>query len=250
MRTVSIFRLATAAIVLALAGSAFVAVAGAGVTAEVESESTLELRPAAISTSTPTPVSLVFTEQIGSSDGSHVSPLQELRIDLDRRLAIDLRGVPRCHPGFQIDNPRGPEADPCPSAKIGFGWVEVEVLFPEQPPIPVTSRVAVYNGGFSKGVTTLFLHTYFTAPVSGAIILTAKVSRETAGLFGTKMAITVPKIAGNGAITYLRFRLRKGIATATCPGGRLWAGVSARLADSSVLSGLTDSRCMPIHKTP
>ena len=240
--------------VSAIAGALFVlslpAAACLGATAAAESHTTLELRPTDISSNSPTPVSLVFSEQIRRSDGGHVSPPQELTIDLDRRLALDVRGLPSCRTAGPIDNPKYPGEEPCATAKIGSGWIKVDVDFPEQGPFPITARLTVYNGGYYHGVTKLFLRAYLLAPVSGAVVFTAKVHRETEGRFGTRMTVSVPKIAGDGAVTNLRFQLQKGIVTATCPGRRLWAAVAARLADSTVLSNLASSRCTSLHKSP
>ncbi|HEU4599626.1 MAG TPA: hypothetical protein VFS26_07760, partial [Solirubrobacterales bacterium] len=121
-----------------MAGLGVLPVSGFGESTAVESRSTLEVHPTGLSKGSPMPVSPVFSEQIERSDGMHVSPLQQLTIDLDRHLAIDVRGLPRCG-AWPIDNPREREEDPCAPAKVGSGQIEVEVAFPEQAPIRLSA---------------------------------------------------------------------------------------------------------------
>jgi hypothetical protein len=181
------------------------------------------------------PISVALTEAIRNPDGSHPPALQELDLDLDRHLGLSVKGLPRCGPLLQESPTRQEPFARCDDAKVGAGNMKVEVAFPEQQPVQVSGRVSVYNRGVVNGRTGFLLHVYLSAPVTGSIVASLEVGRRVEGPYGWHGVLRVPKIAnGAGSITYLGFRFRKGIFSASCPGKRLLTHGLNRFADGEV----------------
>ena len=68
----------------------------------------------------------------------------------------------------------------------------------------------VFNGGFSGGTTTLYIHAYFSAPVTGAIVTTVKIKKVHNGRYGLKSVATIPKIAGgSGSVKSFNLKINK-----------------------------------------
>ena len=68
----------------------------------------------------------------------------------------------------------------------------------------------VINGGFSGGTTTLYIHAYFSAPVTGAIVTTLKIKKVHNGRYGLKTVATIPKIAGgSGSVKTFDLKINK-----------------------------------------
>ena len=72
----------------------------------------------------------------------------------------------------------------CKIAIIGTGTTNVEIAFPEQTPIPVNSKLIVFNGGIKGGTTTLYIHAYLTVPTPAAIVTTVKIKKIHNGRYG------------------------------------------------------------------
>jgi hypothetical protein len=96
----------------------------------------------------------------------------------------------------------------------------------------------VINGGFSGGTTTLYIHAYFSAPVTGAIVTTLKIKKVKNGRYGLKTVATIPKIAGgSGSVKSFNLAITKrGVLSAKCPDGKLQANATAIFADGTKAS--------------
>lgn len=181
------------------------------------------------------PISLTASGDITSLDGSHLSPLKTVVIETDKNGAINVKGIPVCKSGQLQSRDTHAAEKACPKAIIGSGETTVGVKFPEQPEIDVKSKLLVFNGGFSGGTTTLFIHAYFSAPVSGAIVTTVKIKKVHNGRYGLKSVATIPRIAGEGAVKHFNLTInKKGVLTAKCPDGKLVAKAAATFADGTV----------------
>jgi hypothetical protein len=119
----------------------------------------------------------------------------------------------------------------CPKSIIGSGKTTVEVALPEQKPIPVDSALTVFNGGYKGGATTFYIHAFFTAPVSGAIVTTVKIKRIHRGRYGLKSIATIPTIVGgSGSVKSFSLKIGKRYAYK----GRKVSVLSARCADGKL----------------
>ena len=134
----------------------------------------------------------------------------------------------------------------CGPALIGSGKTDVEVKFPEQPPILAHSELLAFNGGAKGGITTLFIHAYLTAPVVAAVVTTVKVKKIHKGRYGLESVATIPKIAGgSGSVVFFTLTLNKGIIKATCTDGHLDARGTASFSNGTEAIGTVSRPCTP-----
>jgi hypothetical protein len=243
--------LAAAIAVVALAG---LAVAGSVVAkpqkvivGEIEVEYDGGFSPKALPKNKFTPISFFLWSKIRQVEGKHPPAIREFQLLGDKNVKIDVKGVPACTSGkLQSQTTSGAQKACGEETIVGSGTTEVEVQFPEQPPIDVKSELLAFNGGFRGGVTTLFIHAYLTAPVTAAIVTTVKIKKVKKGRYGTESIATIPKIAGgSGSVTYFKLKFDKGILFGKCPDGRLQAHGTAVFADSTKAAATVVRPCTP-----
>jgi hypothetical protein len=191
-----------------------------------------------------TPISFFLWAKIKTLDGNHPPAIREFRFEGDRNVEVNVKGVPTCTAGKLQAQTSAAARKVCGSAIIGEGTTEVEVQFPEQPPIDVKSDLLAFNGGFRGGITTLYIHAFLTAPVTAAIVTTVKIKNVNKGRYGTEAVATVPKIAGgSGSPTYFKLKFDKGFLMAKCPDGRLQAHGTGVFADGTKASATVVRPC-------
>ena len=237
-------------VTLALAGLMAVSVAGiaaAGGSKEKAVVGNLEFQsgggfsPKKLSKTKQTPIALMAEGKVKTTDGTHPPALQKIVLETDKNGAVDVKGYPTCKAG-QLQSRDTPAAEKaCPKAIIGKGTTTAEVAFAEQPPVLVHSKLLVFNGGFSGGTTTLYIHAYFSNPVPGAIVTTVKIKKHKNGRYGLQSVATIPKIAGgSGSVVQFQLKIdkkftyrgkKKSVLTAKCPDGRLQAHAVAYFAN-------------------
>jgi hypothetical protein len=194
--------------------------------------------PKKLSKTKQTPIGLTVEGKIKTTDGSHPPALREAIVETDKNGAIDVKGYPKCK-ASQLQSQDTPHAkEACKPALIGEGKATAAVSFPESADVNVNTKLLVFNGGEKGGVTTLFIHAYFSNPVPGAIVTTVKIKKVHHGRYGTESIATIPKIAsGAGSITSFQLKIDKkftrggkkvSILTAKCPDGRLQAHATAK----------------------
>ena len=173
--------------------------------------------------------------------------MKEFFLETDKNGTIEVKGLPTCTSGkLQSQDTKHAEAI-CGPAIIGSGTTTVEIEFPEQAPIPVTSKLLVFNGGFKGGVTTLFIHAYITVPTPAAIVTTVKIKKIHRGRYGLESIATIPKIAGgSGSVTSFSLTVNKrGVLLAKCPDGKLQAHGKAVFSDDTVAEAEVVRTCTP-----
>jgi hypothetical protein len=236
---------------MALAGLIAVSVAGIAVAGKSSEEFQIgnlnfkgggTFTPKKLSKTKLTPIALSVEGKISTTDGSHPSPLKEVVIETDKNGAINVEGYPKCKSG-QLQSQDSKHAEQiCKSALIGEGKTDVAIAFPESKDILAHSKLLVFNGGVSGGVTTLFVHAYITLPVPAAIVTTVKITKIHNGRYGTKSVATIPRIAGEGAVTSFSLKIDKkftykgkkvSVLSAKCPDGRLQARATTKFADGT-----------------
>ena len=188
--------------------------------------------PSALSKKTLEPISLVISGKVATTDGTHPPATKEVIIEGDKNAVVDSKGIPACTSGqLQSRDTKAAEAV-CGSAILGTGQTTVEVAFPEQRPIPVNSKLLLINGGTSGGTTTWYVHAYFSAPITGAIVTTVKIKKTSNGRFGTKAVASVPKIAGGaGSVTSFNLTIAKNVKGA---GGKTYHPIMAKCTDGKL----------------
>jgi hypothetical protein len=188
----------------------------------------------------PTPITFNISGKIRSLDPAEPHPpaLKEFVLEGDKHATINVKGIPVCKEGRIQATDTAHAKKACGPALIGTGKTEAGVKFPEQPEVPVHSDLLVFNGGFKGGVTTLFIHAYFSSPINGAIVTTVKIKKVHHGRYGLESIATIPKLAnGAGSVKSFNLTLNKGIISATCPDGHLNARGTAVFADGLRASG-------------
>ena len=203
--------------------------------------------PTALSKTKPTPIKLNVSGNIKTTDGSHPPALQSFILETDKAGGINAKGVPTCKQGQLEATTTATAEKSCGKAKIGQGTTNVEVEFPEQKPIPLKSKLLVFNGGVKGGKTTLLIHAYLSSPVAAAIVTTVKVQKVHNGPYGLKSVATVPKIAGGaGSVTNFTLAItKKGYLTAKCTDGNIVAQGEALFSDGTKAKGSVVRPCTP-----
>jgi hypothetical protein len=243
-------------LMLTMALAALIAVSVAGLATGAEKPVTVEagnlkftfnggFKPSKLPKNKLAPITLTTSGKIQTKDGSHPPALKEVVVETDKNGAINVKGLPKCTSGqLQSRDTRSAEKV-CPKAIIGTGQTTVGVKFPEQPEIDVDSKLLVLNGGFAGGTTTLYIHAYFSAPVTGAIVTTLKIKKHKNGRYGIKTIATIPKIAGgSGSVKTFNLKInKKGVLTAKCPDGKLQAHATAIFDDNTKASATIIRTC-------
>ncbi|HEY0317019.1 MAG TPA: hypothetical protein VGC49_01860 [Solirubrobacterales bacterium] len=189
------------------------------------------------------PISLSASGKIATLDGTHPPALKEFLLETDKNGSVQTVGFPKCTSGkLQSQDTKHAEAI-CRNAIIGSGTTNVEIAFPEQKPIPVSSKLLVFNGGTAGGVTTFYIHAYITVPTPAAIVTTVKIKKIHKGRFGTESIASIPKIAGgSGSVTSFSLVVNKkytykgkkmSVLSAKCADGKLQAHGTAVFSDGT-----------------
>ncbi len=201
--------------------------------------------PKALSKTKLTPITLNVSGKIRSASGQHVPAMKEFDLETDKNGAVNVKGLPVCKSSQLQSQDTKHAEDICRSAIIGSGQAIAEIAFPEQTPIDAKSKIIAFNGGFSGGTTTLYIHAYLTVPTPAAIVSTVKIKKISNGRFGLKAVTTIPKIAGgSGSVTDFNLTInKKGVLTAKCPDGKLQAHGTAIFTDGTRASAEVIRTC-------
>jgi len=209
--------------------------------------------PRALPKKSLAPITLSASGQIATKDGGHPPALKEAIVETDKNGAVNVKGLPACKAGQLQSRDTAAARKACPKAIIGHGKTTVEVALPEQKPILVNSALTVFNGGQSGGTTTFYIHAFFSAPISGAIVTTVKIKKVHHGRYGLKSVATIPKIAnGSGSVksfdltigrTFTYKGKKESVLSARCSDGKLQAYGTAVLADGTRASAAIIRPC-------
>ncbi|HET7510661.1 MAG TPA: hypothetical protein VFJ65_10480 [Solirubrobacterales bacterium] len=211
--------------------------------------------PKAMSKTKPTPIKLNVSGKIATIDGTHPPALREFILETDKNGGVNVKGYPVCKAG-QLQSRDSSSAEKiCKSALLGTGTTGVEIAFPEQPPIPVHSKLLVFNGGERGGTITFYIHAYITVPTPAAIVTTVKIKKVHHGRFGIKSVASIPKIAGgSGSVTSFSLAVDKkftykgkkvSVLTAKCTDGKLVAQGEAFFSDGTKAEAEVVRTCTP-----
>jgi hypothetical protein len=178
-------------------------------------------------------IGLNISAKFRTLDGTHPPALKEFNLETDKNGYIDTKGYPTCKSG-QLQARKSKDAlKVCGKALVGEGKTTVEVAFRDQAPVDVNSDLLVFNGGTAGGKTTLYVHAFFNAPITGAIVTTVKTKKISKGRYGTLAVSNIP-IIGNGAGSVTDFNLtinkkftykgkKKSVLNLKCTDGKIFA---------------------------
>lgn len=199
------------------------------------------------------PIRLHGFGKIGTKDGSPPPVLEKVAIWFDKHGAIETRGLPVCTPAKLAATTTATARKLCPGAIVGKGLGKGIVVFPEQPPIPASSPITLFNGPPEHGNPTVLAHAYLTVPAPTTYIVQIEVQRVHDGRYGFKTVADVPRIAGGyGIPLYARLSIGRtwkykgrtlSYANAGCPDGRLQAKGQFTFKDGTFLQGSVFKTC-------
>lgn len=169
--------------------------------------------------------------QVATTDGSHPPAFRGGVFEVDRNATIEARGLATCAAGQLEARNSGAARRVCGDSIIGSGLGKVEIAFPEQSPIDVTSPLTFFNGGVQGKTTTFFVHAFITVPVPAAIVTRVTIEKLATGPYGLRIESEIPVIAGgSGSLVGAHFKLKRlfnhkgeqrSFLQAKCPDGRI-----------------------------
>ncbi len=199
--------------------------------------------PSVLPKKTLAPIALTAEGKIKTVDGTHPPALKEALIETDKNGAVNVKGYPICKSGQLQAQDSAHALKICKPSLVGEGKTDIEIAFAESTPVPVHSKLLVFNGGEKGGVTTLFIHAYITVPVPSAVVTTVKIKKIHKGRYGLLSTASIPKIAGgSGSVTSFSLKISKqftykgkkvSVLTAKCPDGKLQAHAKAIFSDGT-----------------
>jgi hypothetical protein len=251
-------------VLIVLALGALVAVSAVGIATAAGGEGpvtvkvgTLELTanggftPKALSKTKQTPIELKAAGEVKEADGSHPPAVREVVLEGDKAAEVHLKGIPTCKSGQLQATDTGAAMKACKSALIGTGEATAQVAFAEQNPINVNSKILVFSGGEKGGKATMFIHAYFSNPISGAIVTTVTITKHKHGRFGTLAVAKIPQITGgSGSITKFNLNIDKNVAgknpiSSKCEDGKLKVHVLGKFEDGTKAETEIIRACTP-----
>jgi hypothetical protein len=193
------------------------------------------------------PITIFGKGRIDTADGTLPPVLKTIEFEFDKHGSVQTLGLPICT-AAKLQTTTVPQARRnCPGAIVGKGFGHAVVKFPEQPPIPVSSPITIFNGPPIKGDPSVFAHFYTTVPAPVAFVVPVRIETIHNGRYGYRVNTEIPKIAGgagiplSGSITIGRRWTYKGVKhsyiNARCPDGRLQAVGKFGFDDGTLLRG-------------
>ena len=190
------------------------------------------------------PVTATAFGEIKTTDGTHPSAFREGTVDFND-MKVNAKGFPVCQGGQLEARDTKSALQVCGNSVLGKGIAHVEVAFPEQKPIVVTSPLTIFNGGEKGGKTTLYFHIFLTVPVPAAIVTAVTIQKKGAGLHAIAK---IPVAAGgSGSALDFRFKIGKtysykgkkvGYFEAKCPTGVFGVAAKALFKNEAQMPGV------------
>jgi len=201
------------------------------------------------------PIKLYGFGKIDTVDGSPPPILETVTIWFDKHGKVETRGLPFCTPQ-KLKATTVPQARRlCPGAIVGKGFGKAVVIFPEQPPIPASTPLTLFNARPKGGDPVVLVHAHLTVPAPTTFVVPIVIQKVKSGRYGFKTVGKIPKIGGGSGIPlYARLRVgrewnykgkRLSFANAGCPDGRLQAKGQFRFKDGTFLQGSVFKKCTP-----
>ena len=199
------------------------------------------------------PIKVYGFGKIETEDGTQPPILETVTILFDKHGEVETRGLPVCTPG-KLKATTVPQARKlCPGAIVGKGVGKAVVVFPEQPPIPATSPLTVFNAKPKGRNPSVLIHAHLTVPAPTTFVVPVEIERVNKGRYGFKTVAKIPRIAGGSGIPlYARLKIGRewkykgktlSFANAGCPDGRLQAKGEFEFKDGTFLQGSVFKRC-------
>ena len=199
------------------------------------------------------PITIYGGGTISTVSGAYPPVIKDINFEFDKHGSVVTTGLPVCTAG-KLQATTVPAArNNCPGAIVGKGSGRGVVVFPEQPAIPVSSPITLFNGPKKGGNNTVFAHFYTTVPAPVAFVIPIVIQRISKGIYGYRTEARIPPIAGgngiplSGHLTIGKRWTYKGkrysYINARCATGRLQARGEFGFRDGTLLKGTFFQPC-------
>jgi hypothetical protein len=199
------------------------------------------------------PITIHGGGTISTVSGAYPPVIKDINFEFDKHGSVVTTGLPVCT-AAKLQATTVPAArGNCPGAIVGKGSGRGVVVFPEQPPIPVSSPITLFNGPKKGGNNTVFAHFYTTVPAPVTFVIPIVIQKIKNGIYGYRTEARIPPIAGGNGIPlsgHLKIGRRwtyKGkrysYINAHCANGRLQAKGEFGFRDGTVLKGTFFQPC-------
>lgn len=199
------------------------------------------------------PIELYGGGKISTVSGAYPPVIKDINFEFDKHGSVVTTGLPVCTAGKLQAATVAVARKNCPGAIVGKGSGRGVVVFPEQPAIPVSSPITLFNGPKKGGNNTVFAHFYTTVPAPVAFVIPIVIQRISKGIYGYRTEARIPPIAGGNGIP-LSGHLRIGkkwthkgkrysYINARCATGRLQARGEFAFRDGTELRGTFFEPC-------
>jgi len=209
--------------------------------------------PTALPKHRDAPITLHGGGTLSTVSGELPPILETLTIEFDRHGSVQTTGLPVCKPGQLEQTTVATARRNCPGAIVGEGFGRAVVKFPEQPPIPISSPITIFNGPKKGGDDTVLAHAYTTVPVPTTFVIPIVIERIHKGVYGYRTKARIPRIAGgaghpiSGSLKIGRKWTYKGVhhsyVNARCETGHLQARAEVTFDDGTFLAGTFIKPC-------
>jgi hypothetical protein len=189
------------------------------------------------------PIGVTAAGKVEEADGSHPPAVRRVLLEIDKHARVSTKGLPTCRSGQLQATDTKAALKTCKKALIGIGKATAQVAFAEQKPINVPTRLLVFNGGEHGGKVKMFIHGFFSNPISGAIVTTVTFKKVHRGRYGLLADARIPQITnGSGSITSFHLNISKWfrhkghktrVFSAQCADGKLKVHVQAKFEDGT-----------------
>ncbi len=199
------------------------------------------------------PIELYGGGKISTVSGAYPPVIKDINFEFDKHGSVVTTGLPVCTAGKLQATTVAAARKNCPGAIVGKGFGRGVVVFPEQPAIPVSSPITIFNGPKKGGNDTVFAHFYTTVPAPVAFVIPIVIQKISKGIYGYRTEARIPPIAGGNGIP-LSGHLRIGkkwtykgkrysYVNARCATGRLQARGEFAFRDGTELRGTFFAPC-------
>jgi len=199
------------------------------------------------------PITIHGGGKVSTVSGDYPPIIKDINFEFDRHGSVDTTGLPLCTSAQLQATTVAAARKRCPGAIVGKGFGRGVVVFSEQPPIPVSSPITVFNGPRKGGDPTVFAHFYTTIPVPTAFVIPIVIETIHRGIYGYRTEARIPPIAGGNGIP-LSGHLKIGrkwtykgkqhsYINARCETGRLQARGEFGFKDGTLLRGTFFEPC-------
>jgi hypothetical protein len=199
------------------------------------------------------PITLYGHGRLTTVSGRLPPILKTAVFEFDRHGHVETRGLPVCTVARLIATTVADARRNCRGTIVGKGFGTAIAKFPDQAPIPFSSPITVFNAPRKNGNYTVLGHGYAGVPVPATIIVPVEIERINKGVYGYRVRIRIPRLAGGyGIPVSARGRIgrkwtHKGkllsYVNARCATGRLQARGEFVFEDGTLLKGTFAKRC-------